>query len=160
MSQIRYHFGSKEGMVLALFDYMNANLIDRQADAFQRRDLTVAQKWALSCDYFEDDIASGYVRVLQELIAVGWSNSAVGDLVRAAVGQWHLLIEERAREMESELGALGPFSPEQIASLVSAAFIGAESLILLGLEDGAHPLRSALRSVGEAIAMLEQGRGG
>jgi DNA-binding transcriptional regulator YbjK len=29
MSQTRYHFGSKEGMVLALFVYMNAQLIER-----------------------------------------------------------------------------------------------------------------------------------
>ena len=43
MSQIRYHFGSKEGMVLALFEYMNAALIGRQAEAFGRRDLSVAR---------------------------------------------------------------------------------------------------------------------
>ena len=30
MSQIRYHFGSKEGMVLALFEHMNEALIARQ----------------------------------------------------------------------------------------------------------------------------------
>lgn len=158
MSQIRYHFGSKEGMVLALFDYMNANLIDRQADAFERSDLSVAEKWALSCDYLEADINLGYVRVLQELIAVGWTNPAVGDVVREALSQWHQLIEKRAREIERDLGTLGPFSPEQIASLVSAMFIGAEALILLQFEDSAHPIRSALRRVGEAIERLEQAK--
>ena len=30
MSQIQYHFGSKEGMVLALFEHMNSQLLDRQ----------------------------------------------------------------------------------------------------------------------------------
>ena len=30
LSQIHYHFGSKQGLVLALFEYLNAQLIDRQ----------------------------------------------------------------------------------------------------------------------------------
>jgi AcrR family transcriptional regulator len=76
MSQIRYHFGSKEGMVLALFEYMNAALIERQAATFHRTDLSISLKWARACDYLEEDLASGYVRVLQELSAVGWSSPA------------------------------------------------------------------------------------
>ncbi|WP_333835142.1 TetR/AcrR family transcriptional regulator [Rubrimonas sp.] len=155
MSQIRYHFGSKEGMVLALFEYMNAALIARQAATFHRPDLTIAQKWRLACDYLEQDIASGYVRVLQELTAVGWSNPAVGDAVRRAVAQWQALILELAREVEGRLGSLGPFRAEEVAALVGAAFIGAESLILLGFDDAKHPMRAALRRVGDLIAAAE-----
>ena len=34
LSQIHYHFGSKQGMVLALFEYLNAQLLDRQNALF------------------------------------------------------------------------------------------------------------------------------
>src|SRR4026207_439797 len=34
LSQIHYHFGSKQGMVLALFEYLNAQLLDRQDALF------------------------------------------------------------------------------------------------------------------------------
>ncbi len=156
MSQIRYHFGSKEGMVLALFEYMNSDLIERQAATFHRSDLTVAQKWARACDYLEEDLTSGYVRVLQELTAVGWSNSAVGDAVRRAIAQWQSLIRELVREVEGRTGPLGPFRAEEITSLVGAAFIGAESLILLGFDDIQHPMRAALRRVGDLIALTEK----
>ena len=54
MSQIQYHFGSKEGMILALFEDMNERLVYRQRDTFQNPDLTVSQKWFLACDYLED----------------------------------------------------------------------------------------------------------
>ena len=30
LSQINYHFGSKQGLILALFEYLNAQLLDRQ----------------------------------------------------------------------------------------------------------------------------------
>ena len=155
MSQIRYHFGSKEGMVLALFEYMNDALIARQAETFHRTDLSVSQKWARACDYLEEDLASGYVRVLQELMAVGWSNPAVGDAVRRAIAQWQGLILELVREVERRTGSLGPFRAEEIATLIGAAFIGSESLILLGFDDAQHPMRAALRRVGDLIALAE-----
>ena len=34
LSQIHYHFGSKQGLMLALFDYLNAQLLDRQNAMF------------------------------------------------------------------------------------------------------------------------------
>lgn len=155
MSQIRYHFGSKEGMVLALFEYMNDALIARQAETFHRTDLSVSQKWARACDYLEEDLASGYVRVLQELMAVGWSNPAVGDAVRRAIAQWQGLILELVREVERQTGSLGSFRAEEIATLIGAAFIGSESLILLGFDDAQRPMRAALRRVGDLIALAE-----
>jgi len=158
MSQIRYHFGSKEGMVLSLFEYMNAALIERQAATFGRRDLSVSQKWDRSCDYLEDDLASGYVRVMQELTAVGWSNPAVGDAVRRAIAKWQAPLLELTSEIESQLGSLGPFRAHEIALLVGAAFMGAESLILLGFDDTQHPMRAALRRVGNLIALTETQR--
>ncbi len=155
MSQIRYHFGSKEGLVLALFEYMNDTLVARQAETFNRPDLRISQKWARACDYLEEDLASGYVRVLQELTAVGWSNPAVGDAVRRAIAQWQALILELVRDVEGRTGPLGPFRAEEIATLIGAAFIGLESLILLGFDDAQHPMRAALRRVGDLIALAE-----
>ena len=34
LSQIHYHFGSKQAMMLALFEYLNAQLLDRQNAMF------------------------------------------------------------------------------------------------------------------------------
>jgi AcrR family transcriptional regulator len=158
MSQIRYHFGSKEGLILALFKHMNAGLIERQAATFDDPDISLSEKWALSCDYLEQDLASGYVRVLQELIAAGWSNPAIGDAVRDALGHWHDLLTELAREFGKLQGNLGPFSPEEIASLVSSSFIGAEALILLGNDDANRLVHQALRRFGDAIEIFEKQR--
>lgn len=155
MSQIQYHFGSKEGMILALFEHMNAGLVERQARTFGNPDLSVASKWSLACDYLEEDIASGYVRVLQELIAAGWSNPKIGEAVRAALGHWHDLLAELVREAEAHGISIAPFTPESLAALISSAFIGAEALILLGYEDRIHPVRIALRQIGNVIVATE-----
>ena len=132
MSQIRYHFGSKEGLIVALYEYMTSQLIDRQTEMFFDPETSLSHKWNTSCDFLETDFNSGYVRVLQELIAVGWSNDVIGDTVRRSLTQWRDLHIELARQAVQRFGSLGPFEPEDIAALVASAFIGAEALILLG----------------------------
>jgi hypothetical protein len=55
------------------------------------------------------------------------------------------------------LGSLGPFTPEELATLVTNAFIGSEALLLLGFERPAMPIRSALRRIGVLIREREEG---
>ena len=155
MSQIQYHFGSKEGMVLALFEHMNAQLLERQNAMFADPSLTLSEKWDLACDYLDDDLASGYVLVLQELVAAGWSNSEIGRVVRDGIMGWITLLGELARKALDAHGPFGPFTPEDIAALVSSSFIGAEALLLLGIEDQGVPIRRSLRQFGDMIRARE-----
>jgi len=155
LSQIHYHFGSKQGLVLALFEYLNAQLLDRQNAMFHDTTLSLSQRWDRACDYLDEDIASGYVRVLQELIAASWSDPEVAKVVRSGLMGWFELIAEVARQADRELDGLGPFSAEEVAALVSSAFIGAESLYLVGAEKKGAPVRQSLRRVGDAIRMAE-----
>src|SRR3979411_601003 len=88
LSQIHYHFGSKQGMVLALFAYLNAQLLARQNAMFGDASLKLSEQWDRACDFLDDDIASGYVRVLQELIAASWADAAVAQVVRGGIMGW------------------------------------------------------------------------
>jgi AcrR family transcriptional regulator len=155
LSQIHYHFGSKQGMVLALFEYLNAQLLDRQNALFGDTGLKISEQWDRACDYLDDDIASGYVRVMQELIAASWSNAAVAKVVRAGIMGWIDLITGLVRKAGRELGGFGPLTPEDVSSLVASAFIGAETHYLLGFEKKDVPVRQALRRFGELIRIAE-----
>lgn len=156
LSQIHYHFGSKQGMMLALFEYLNAQLLDRQQAMFSDPSLKISEQWDLACQYLDDDIASGYVRVLQELIAASFADAAVAEVVRAGLMGWYQLITTVAQRAERELGGLGPFTAQEIGALVSNAFVGAESLFLLGAEKKGAPIRAALRRVGDLIRIAER----
>lgn len=158
LSQIHYHFGSKQNMVLALFEYLNAQLLDRQNAMFGDTSLKLSEQWDKACDYLDEDIASGYVRVLQELIAASWHDGEVAKVIRTGLIQWYELIVAVARRAhERSPGALGPFTPEDIGALAANAFIGSESLYLLGAERKGAPVRQALRRVGDLIRMTERG---
>ena len=155
LSQIHYHFGSKQGMVLALFEHLNSQLLDRQNAMFHDSTLALSQQWDLACDYLDEDIASGYVRVLQELIAASWADSPVAKVIQVGLMGWLKLLVELAQRAEREFGGLGPFTAEEVAALVASAFLGAESQHLLGLEKKGAPIRRSLRRFGDLIRMME-----
>ena len=156
MSQIQYHFGSKQGMVMALFESLNAQLLERQTAMFSDASLSLSEQWDLACDYLDDDLATGYVRVLQELSAAGWANPEIGRVVGDGMMGWINLLTGLARRAEERFGSLGPFTPEDIATLIGAAFFGMEAYLLLGLEERGMPLRRSLRRFGDVIRGLEE----
>jgi AcrR family transcriptional regulator len=158
LSQIHYHFGSKEGMMLALFEYLNDELLDRQQTMFGNPALKLSEQWDLACAYLDEDLASGYVRVLQELWAAGYSNPQIAKVVRDGILRWQELLTRVAREAEERFGTFANLAPEDTAALVAAAFIGSEAYILLGAETRELPIRKALRKVGELIRKLESGQ--
>jgi AcrR family transcriptional regulator len=156
LSQLHYHFGSKGGLILALFAEENERRLRRQR-AMYAEELPLWQRYERACDFLEDDLASGYVRVLQEMIAAGWSNPEIGDAVRELLAGWYVLLTEVARETERRHGPLGPFTAEEVATLVGNAFLGSEALLLLGVDRRLQPVRSALRRIGVLIRQLEEG---
>lgn len=154
LSQIHYYFGSKQELILAVLAAENERLLERQRAMFDTPE-PLWVRWQTACDYLDADVESGYVRILQEMIAAGWSDPEVAAAVRELVGGWYRVLADVARR-EGELGAdFGAFTPEEIAALMGTPFLGAEELILLGVAEATLPVRSALRKVG----MLLQGIG-
>ncbi len=158
LSQIHYHFGSKQGLVLALFTHLNEQLLQRQETMFGNPDLRLSDQWRQACGYLDEDLASGYVRVLQELWAAGYSNPEIAGVVRDGILKWQTLLTGVARNAEERFGPIPHLTPEDLASLVGTAFIGAENYILLDMETSQTPVRDALRKIGDVISLLEANR--
>jgi AcrR family transcriptional regulator len=154
LSQISYHFGSKGQLVLALLEADNRRLLQRQVATFAEP-MPLSERWERACDHLEEDLASGYVRVLQEMIAAGWSDPELAGAVRANLRGWHDLLTGLAEEAARRFGGLGPFTAAEVAALVGTAFLGSEALILLGHEGATVPARAALRRVAAMIRTVE-----
>jgi len=155
LSQIHYHFGGKKGMVLALLGHENQRRIDRQRQMYAGS-MTLWRRYEQACDFLDDDLASGYVRVLQEMIAAGWSDGAVSRQVVTLIEGWMSILETVANEAEARFGKLGPFTATDVATLVGLAFMGGEALILLGDDGWTRRVRLSLRRIGEHIRSLEE----
>lgn len=156
LSQLHYHFGSKAGLILALLEEENRRRLERQATMYAQSE-PLWKRYEQACDFLEDDLESGYVRVLQEMIAASWSNAELGDAVRDLLGGWYALLIEVARQTEAHYGSLGPFTAEEAGTLIGNAFIGSEALLLLGFGRERLPIRAALRRIGVLIRAVEEG---
>lgn len=155
LSQIHYHFGTKQNLVLEVLAAENQRLLQRQTHMYQS-ELPFWKRWEQACDFLDDDLASGYVRVLQEMTAAGWSDREIASAVRENLRGWINLLAATAEQARAQLGGLGLFTPAEIAVLAATPFLGVESLILLGFTEGDLPMRSALRKVGEVLRNLEE----
>ena len=89
------------------------------------------------------------------MIAAGWSNPEIQVAVRELLGGWFALLAKVARDAERRFGPLGPFTAEEVATLIGTVFIGGEALLLLGFDRHVLPIRAALRRIGLVIRHLE-----
>ena len=153
LSQIHYHFGSKLQLILSVLAAENERLLVRQRTMFDAPE-PLWVRWELACDFLESDLASGYVRILQEMIAAGWSDAEVAASVRDMVGGWYRLLAEVARREQEHGADLFGFTPDEVAALMATPFLGAEELILLGVTEDIQPIKSALRKVGAILRQV------
>jgi AcrR family transcriptional regulator len=155
LSQLHYHFGSRQRLILTLLEEENQRRLDRQTRMYAQT-APLWKRYEQACDYLEDDLDSGYVRVLQEMIAAGWSDPEIGAATRQLLRGWLDLLTDVAQGAERLHGSLGPFTPEEAATLIGNAFMGAEALLLLGFDRHQLPIRSALRRISVVIRQLEE----
>jgi AcrR family transcriptional regulator len=156
LSQLHYYFGSKQQLILDLLEEENTRRLARQTQMYAE-DRPLWQRYEQACDFLEDDLESGYVRVLHEMIAAGWSDPAIGARVRELLQGWVDLIAGVSREAEGRFGPVGPFPVDEIAALIAQAFLGGEAMLLLGFDRRHWPVRSALRRFALLIRGLEEG---
>jgi AcrR family transcriptional regulator len=158
LSQIHYYFGSRQELILAVLAAENQRLLARQREMFAAPD-PLWVRWELACDFLDADVESGYVRILQEMIAAGWSDADVAAAVRELIGGWYGVLADVARREQQRGANFGAFTPEEIAALMGTPFLGAEELILLGVAESTLPVRSALRKVGVLLRQAADGDG-
>jgi AcrR family transcriptional regulator len=156
LSLVHYHFGGKRGLLAAVLEYENEQLIERQERLYAKEE-PLADKWRTACAYLQEDLRSGYVRILWELWVAGLSDEDLARAWRDAFGAWRLLLERVVAEWAASAGVELPMSPRAIATLVANAFQGAEVEILAGVSEAEAPHYEALEAVGALIERLEAG---
>jgi AcrR family transcriptional regulator len=156
LSLVHYHFGGKRGLLAAVLEHENERLLARQQQLYAAVE-PLADKWRTACAYLQDDLRSGYVRILWELWAAGLTDEDLARRWREAFSAWRLLLEQVVTEWVASTGVELPMSPRAIATLVANTFQGAEVEILAGVNEDEAPHYEALEAVGTLIERLEAG---
>ena len=135
---IHYYFGTKDKLVIAALDDANDRLLERQAGMYESPG-GFAEKWARAREFYQQDLASGFVRVQMELWAAGLSNAALRREVLPRVLAWRRMVAGGVREALEHYELDLPFSAEAIACWIADFWWGMEFEMLLGVpEEEAH----------------------
>jgi AcrR family transcriptional regulator len=156
LSLIHYYFESREGLLLAVLERINQELLDRQRVMYGSEDLSLAEKWRQAIAFYRQDLTTGYVRSLMELAGQGFANPRLGSAVRELMRGWRDLLTEVAAEALPRLGVTD-IAPAEVASAIVTFWYGMELQHSLGITEDEGRLWQTAETLGRLIERLETG---
>jgi AcrR family transcriptional regulator len=152
---IHYYFGTKDELVIAVLDEDNRRLLARQSAMYETPG-GFAEKWAQARAFYEEDLASGFVRLQAELWAASWSNPGLRGVLLPRILAWRRVVRAAALAAVAHYELDLPVPPEAIADWIATYWGGMEFEMLLGIgeEDGHYQL--ALDTMQSLLERLDQ----
>jgi AcrR family transcriptional regulator len=154
LALVHYHFHSRDGLLLAVLEDLNAELLARQRGLYDQPDASLADKWRQAVDYYHRDLESGYVRILLELAAHGYANAQMAERVRAVVRGWQDLLHEVIAAALEQFG-IRVISADELTSVLVSFWLGMEMRHLLGVPEAEGHLWRTLETIGSLIDQLD-----
>lgn len=143
---IGYHFQGKQQLVLAVLDDLNNRLLERQARMYDADASTLA-KWEQACEFYEEDLRSGFVQLLMELMGASFHDESLRREFVPRMLAWHRLVEDAVHDFLDESGLELPVSARAIASWIGWFWMGMEASMALRIPEEQGHQREALQAV-------------
>ena len=152
---IGYHFHGKQQLVLAVLDEANKQLLERQARMY-RATASASRQWREACDFYEEDLKSGFVRLLMELMGASFHDDALrAEFVPRLLG-WHRLIEAAVVDFIARSKLDLPVSAQAITAWIGWFWTGMEASMVLGIDERDGHQREALAAVATLLRRVER----
>jgi AcrR family transcriptional regulator len=151
---IGYHFHGKQQLVLAVLDEANRELLARQSRMYEGT-TRASRQWQEACDFYDEDLKSGFVRLLMELMGASFHDKELRAEFVPRILHWHRLIERAVIEFvqKSELDL--PVSAQAISAWIVWFWTGMEASMMLGIEEKDGHQREALGAVATLLRQVE-----
>ena len=153
---IGYHFQGKQQLVMAVLDEANARLLERQARMYGTAG-SASEQWKQACAFYEEDLASGFVKLLMELMGASFHDEALRKEFTPRLLAWQKLIEEAVDRFVSETGLELPISTRAISAGITWFWMGMEASMALGVAEEQGHQREALAAMATLLQRAEAG---
>ena len=153
---IGYHFRGKQQLVLELLDAVNNQLLERQTRMY-RDAASASRKWQQACDFYQEDLESGFVRLLMELMGASFHDEALRREFVPRLLTWHKLVEGAVADFIRESGLELPLSARAISAWIGWFWTGMEASMALGIPEQQGHQREALEAMATLLRRIESG---
>lgn len=147
---IFYHFGTLNDLLLAALDRTSAERMARYRDAV-RSPGSIEDRIRMATDLYREDLETGHITVISELIAGSLARPDLGPEVVARMEPWVELVEEVLADVLAESPLAGVIQPRPLAFGVIALYLGVD---LLSHLDQDHSRADALFETAGRLAPL------
>ena len=147
-----YHFGSVPNLLLAALDSVSETR-RQQYQATVDRATDLGSLVEAAQHVFEEDLDSGHIAVLAEMIAGISSTPGLAAEVSARVAPWHEFTSAALREVFESTPLGAAIEPGEAAHAVMALYLGLE---MLAHVDGDRTMALALFARARQLAVLVQ----
>lgn len=153
---IGYHFRGKQQLVLEVLDAVNNHLLERQTRMYEDA-ASASRKWQRACEFYEEDLQSGFVRLLMELMGASFHDEALRREFVPRLLTWHKLVEAAVAEFIEASGLDLPVSARAISAWIGWFWTGMEASMALGISEQQGHQREALAAVASLLRQVESG---
>ena len=153
---IGYHFKGKQQLVMAVLDKANARLLERQARMYDDAG-SASEQWRQACAFYDEDLASGFVKLLMELMGASFHDDALRKEFTPRLLAWQKLVEEAVDRFVSDTGLELPISARAISAGITWFWMGMEASMALGINEEQGHQREALAAMATLLQRAEAG---
>jgi len=151
---IFYHFGSVNDVLLAALDRTSEDRMAKYRDAVRNVD-SIDEAIRVSTELYREDLASGHITVLSEMIAGSLDRPDLGPAIVERLEPWIVLTEEAVRNVLDRTGLGDLVPPRTIAYAIVALYLGVDLLSHLEHDDSrAEALFDAAAKLGGLLTPL------
>jgi AcrR family transcriptional regulator len=150
---IFYHFGTVNGLLLAALDRTSEERMRAYRDAVEGAG-SLAELAAVAGRVFREDLRSGHVKVMVELIAGTSAHPELGPEISRRVEPWIEFAREVGERVSRGSGLEQVLPPEDAAFAVVSLFLGIELMTHL---DGDTTRAERLFAVTQGLATILEG---
>lgn len=147
-----YHFGTVNDLLLAALDRTSEVRMAAYAEAV-RSVATVEDAVRVATELYREDLASGHITVLSELIAGSLDRPDLGPQIVARLEPWIDLAEDAVRRVLGPIGVTALVPSRTIAYTVVALYLGVD---LLSHLEGGHERAKALFDAAKGLAAVTE----
>jgi AcrR family transcriptional regulator len=150
---IFYHFGTVDGLLLAALDRTSDERMRAYREAIEEA-TGLTELATIAGRVFREDLRSGHIKVMAELIAGTSSHPQLGPEISRRVEPWIELTREVAERVAHGTGIEEIVPSEDVAFAVVSLFLGIE---LMSHLDGDTTRAERLFSVAQGVAATFEG---
>ncbi len=151
---IFYHFGSVADLLLAALDTTSELRMTKYRDAVRGID-SVADAVRVGTELYREDLASGHITVLSEMIAGSLDRPDLGPEIVDRLEPWIELTEQAVTNVLGKTGLTQLVPPRTIAYAIVALYLGVDLLSHLEHDDArAEALFDAAEHISGLVGSL------